>query len=57
MDNLIRPRTPQPPEHFDPEVVAVFREIAVDLYTRAVEAGGAELRRELRAVLFRYFKT
>lgn len=42
---------------FDPEVVAVFREIVSDLYARAVQAGGAELLQEMRAVLSRYFKT
>ncbi|MFA6312288.1 MAG: HD-GYP domain-containing protein [Sterolibacterium sp.] len=43
--------------HFDPEVVAVFKKIAPELYARAVQAGDAELRQELRGVLSRYFKT
>lgn len=43
--------------HFDPEVVAFFREIASDLYARAVQAGDAELRQEMRALISRYFKT
>ena len=42
---------------FDPAVVEVFRVIAADLYARAAQAGGAELRQELPAVLSRYFKT
>ncbi|MDP1653437.1 MAG: HD domain-containing protein [Rhodocyclaceae bacterium] len=42
---------------FDPEVVAIFREIAADLYARAVQAGDAELRQEMPALLSRYFKT
>jgi len=42
---------------FDPEVVAAFMGIAPDLYARAVQAGDAELRQEMRAVLSRYFKT
>jgi HD-GYP domain-containing protein (c-di-GMP phosphodiesterase class II) len=41
---------------FDPEVVAVFMGIASDLYARAVQAGDAELRQEMRALLSRYFK-
>ncbi|MDP1636290.1 MAG: hypothetical protein Q8L69_16610, partial [Gallionellaceae bacterium] len=42
---------------FDPRVVAVFKKIAPDLYLRAVRAGNAELRQEMRAALSRYFKT
>lgn len=42
---------------FDPEVVAVFREMAADVYARAVQASGAELRQEKRALLFRNCKT
>lgn len=44
-------------QHFDPEVVAVFKKIAPDLYARAVQAGDAELRQGMREVLSRYFKT
>ena len=43
--------------HFDPEVVAVFKKIAPDLYARAAQAGDAELRQVLREILSRYFKT
>jgi HD-GYP domain-containing protein (c-di-GMP phosphodiesterase class II) len=44
--------------HFDPVIAAAFREIAADLYARAVQAGDAEqLRQEMRALLSRYFKT
>ena len=42
--------------HFDPVIAAVFREMAADLYARAVQAGNAELRQEMRALLSRYFK-
>ena len=42
---------------FDPEVVAAFMGIAPDLHARAVQAGDADLRQEMRAVLSRYFKT
>jgi len=42
--------------HFDPEVVELFREIAPNLYVSAVQAGDAELRQGMRAVLSRYFK-
>ncbi|MFA7270560.1 MAG: HD-GYP domain-containing protein [Sterolibacterium sp.] len=44
-------------QHFDPEVVAVFRKIAADLYVRAVQTGDAELRQGMREVLSRYFRT
>jgi hypothetical protein len=37
--------------------VAVFREIAADLYARGVQAGDAELLQEIRALLLRYFRT
>jgi len=43
--------------HFDPEVVADFKDIAADLYAKAVQAGDAELRQEMREVLSRYFRT
>ncbi len=43
--------------HFDPVIAVAFREIAADLYARAVQAGDAELRQEMRALLSRYFKT
>lgn len=43
--------------HFDPEVVAAFREIAAGMYARTARAGNAELQQEMRAVLCRYFKT
>jgi len=43
-------------QHFDPEVVAVFKKIAPDLYARAVQAGDEELRQRMREVLSRYFK-
>lgn len=43
--------------HFDPVIAAVFRGMAADLYARAVQAGNAELRQEMLAVLSRYFKT
>ncbi|TRZ99041.1 MAG: HD-GYP domain-containing protein [Rhodocyclaceae bacterium] len=43
--------------HFDPEVVEVFTKIAPDLYARAVRAGDAELRKGMREILSRYFKT
>ena len=42
---------------FDPEVVAAFMGIAPELYARAFQAGAAERRQELRAVLLRYFNT
>ncbi len=43
--------------HFDPAIAAVFKEMAADLYARAVQAGDAELRQEMRVLLSRYFKT
>ena len=43
-------------QHFDPEVVAVFKGMAPDLYARAVQAGDAELRQGMCEVLCRYFK-
>lgn len=42
---------------FDPHVVAAFMGIASDLYARVAQASGTELRREMRALLARYFKT
>lgn len=42
---------------FDPEIVALFMGMASDLYARTVQAGDAELRQAMRAVLSRYFKT
>jgi len=42
--------------HFDPEVVAVFKKIAPDLYASAARAGDANLRQAMHAVLSRYFK-
>lgn len=42
---------------FDPEVVVVFMGIASDLYARAVQAGDANLRQDIRALLSHYFKT
>lgn len=43
--------------HFDPEVVAIFKEIAPVLYATAGQAGNAGLRQEMQAVLSRYFRT
>ncbi len=43
-------------QHFDPEVVAVFKKIAPTLYGRVDQADGAELRWEMRNVLSQYFK-
>ena len=42
---------------FDPEVVAIFKEIAPVLYATALQAGNAGLRQEMQAVLSRYFRT
>lgn len=41
--------------HFDPEVVAIFKGIAPDLFARAVQAGDAELRQGMRQLMARYF--
>ena len=43
--------------HFDPEVVAIFKEIAPVLYATAGQAGNTGLRQEMQAVLSRYFRT
>jgi len=43
--------------HFDPEVVAAFRRIAAALYARIAQATEADLHREMRLALYRYFKT
>ncbi len=42
---------------FDPEVVAIFKEIAPVLYATAGQAGDAGLQQEMQAVLSRYFRT
>ncbi len=42
---------------FDPDVVAIFTEIAPDSFARAVQAGDTKLREEMREILSRYFKT
>ncbi len=43
--------------HFDPDVVAAFRRIASDLYVVTYQAEGTELRRRMRELLLRYFRT
>lgn len=42
--------------HFDPAVVAAFKQIASTLYDRIALAGEADLHLEMRSVLFRYFQ-
>jgi HD-GYP domain-containing protein (c-di-GMP phosphodiesterase class II) len=43
--------------HFDPKVVAAFIVIAPDLYARTIQASSADLRRDMRSLLSRYFQT
>ncbi len=43
--------------HFDPEIVAAFRQIAPSLYARVAHASDAELRQAMQGVLTRYFGT
>lgn len=42
--------------HFDPAVVAAFKQIAATLYDRIAQAGEADLHLEMRSVLLRYFQ-
>lgn len=42
--------------HFDPAVVAAFKQIAPTLYDRIAQAAEADLHLEMRSVLFRYFQ-
>lgn len=43
--------------HFDPKVVAVFKEIAPVLHGEMIAANDFELRQKMREVLQRYFRT
>lgn len=43
--------------HFDPEVVAVFKRIASNLYVVTFQAESVELRKRMRELLIRYFRT
>ena len=43
--------------HFDPEVVAAFKRIVSDLYGVTYQAESTELRKRMRELLIRYFRT
>lgn len=43
--------------HFDPEVVAAFKRIVSDLYGVTYRAESTELRKRMRELLIRYFRT
>lgn len=43
--------------HFDPEVVTAFKRIASDLYVATYQVESSELRKRMRELLIRYFRT